>query len=375
MGKATAIGAVLELYDKGLTVIPAVAEDGKSVAGVVSGFQKWRRPLSREKTEELFTKHPGACIALLVGHCGLVVVDCDSDEALIAAEARFGYSPILVRTPSGRGGHLYYRAPAEPVRQANLRGSDGLAIDIKAGKGAYVIAPPSVRPSNGIPYRFERGSWDDLPNLPTYNTTAKGPVPRRLVEDGGRGDHLFHRALELARSCETCGELEMKLLNVNEAECNPPMEYKAVERAAASAWGYQERGENRIGLGRYVTTTEECFELLADESDAFTLDMRMRLNHERLRATFCASPKGMAAGNVMPGWTARRYRAAIKVLVERSIWVLLKKGGRHAHDPSEYGFTDCSKKRARGSISAPNTNKTPHPPISSTDRATWCEAA
>ncbi len=225
IGGAATVQAALELYDKGLTVIPAVAEDGKSVAGVVSGFQKWCRRLPRAKVEALFTKHPGACIALLVGHCGLVVVDCDSDEALAAAEARFGYSPILVRTPGGRGGHLYYRAPAEPVRQANLRRSEGLAIDIKAGKGAYVIAPPSVRPSSGIAYRFERGSWDDLPNLPIYNAATKGAAPRRLVEDGGRGDHLFHRALELARDCETCGELEMKLLNANEAECEPPKEF------------------------------------------------------------------------------------------------------------------------------------------------------
>jgi hypothetical protein len=261
------------------------------------------------------------------------------------------------------------------VRQANLRGSDGLAIDIKAGKGAYVIAPPSVRPSTGIAYRFERGSWDDLPHLPTYNAAMKGAAPRRLVEDGGRGDHLFHRALELARDCETCGELEMKLLNVNEAECEPPKEFAAVQSAAASAWGYQQRGENRVGRGQYVMTPKTRFELLADEPDALALDICMRLCHEGLRDRFAASPKSMAAGNVMPGWTDKRYRAAIQVLVERGIWVLLKQGGRGAHDPNEYGFACRSIRVAKGAKSAPNTNKTPRSPPPSTERVILREVA
>ena len=206
-----AIVEALQLHDVGLAVLPAVADDGKSVHGVMNGFHNWRRRLPREKVEQLFTKHPGGCIALLVGHCGLVVVDCDDDDALAVAEVRFGYTPILVRTPSGRGGHLYYRAPIEPVRQANLRQAEGLAIDIKAGKGAYVIAPPSVRPSNGIAYRFERGSWADLRTLPPFNAAAKATVPRRQVDKGNRNGHLFRRALGFARDCETQAELALKV--------------------------------------------------------------------------------------------------------------------------------------------------------------------
>ena len=371
MNGATTLAVALDLHDRGLAVVPAVADDGKSVAGVVNGFQKWSRRLPRAKVEALFTKHSAGCIALLVGHCGLVVVDCDSDEALAIAEVRFGYTPILVRTPRGHGGHLYYHAPTEPVRQANLRKTEGLAIDIKAGKGAYVIAPSSVRPSSGIAYRFERGSWSDLPNLPIYQPGTKanprpqraeeGTAPRRLVEDGSRGNHLFHRALELVRDCETCGELVMKLLVVNEAECDPPMDWAAVERAAASAWKTQAEGRNMVGRGRYVTTPEARFNLLVDKPYAFALDTQMRLNHERLRPRFWASPKGMATGAVMPGWTDKRYRAAIRVLVERGVWVRVKEGGRGAHDPNEYGFADCSPALAKGADSAPNTNKTPRP--------------
>jgi hypothetical protein len=40
----------------------------------------------------------------------LIVIDCDADDAGLVAdlEARFGPSPVHVKTPRGR--HLYYRA-------------------------------------------------------------------------------------------------------------------------------------------------------------------------------------------------------------------------------------------------------------------------
>ncbi len=359
MSRPAVAEAALQLHDMGLPVLPAIAKDGKSVAGTMSGFQKWRRRLPRGKVEQLFTKHPDGCIALLVGHCRLVVVDCDDDNALAIAEVRFGHTPILVRTPSGRGGHLYYRAPSEAVRQANLRQSEGLAIDIKGGKAAYVIVPPSVRPSSGIAYRFERGCWADLQNLPTFNAMAKGTAPRRMVEEGSRNDQLFRRALGFARDCETKAELALKVHVANEAECDPPIPWDEVERIAVSAWRYQEMGQNRVGRGRYVMTPEARFEQLMDVPNAFVLDTRMRLIHEGQRARFAASPKAMAAADVLPGWTVARYRNAIQALVDRGVWALLKKGGRGAGDPSQYGFTDCSLQAAKGTKFAPNTNRTP----------------
>ncbi|MBD0275141.1 MAG: bifunctional DNA primase/polymerase, partial [Acetobacteraceae bacterium] len=290
----------------------------------------------------------------LVGHCRLVVVDCDDDAALAAAEERFGHTPVLVRTPSGRGGHLYYRAPPDQeVLQANLRRSEGLAIDIKAGRGAYVICPPSVRPSNGIAYAFERGGWDDLPDLPEFKATAAGSnVSSRQVAEGSRNNHLFRRALDLAPDCETGDELAVKLHVVNEAECAPPVRQEEVEKTAASAWRCQVERRNWVGQGRYAQVPAERFERLADAPDAFTLDTRMRFAHEGRRDRFAASPKAMAAAakGVMPGWTAARYRKAIRVLVERGVWTLLKRGGRGAGDPHEYGFADRSRPAREGAF-------------------------
>jgi hypothetical protein len=173
----------------------------------------------------------------------------------------------------------------------------------------------------------------------------------------------------LAGDCETLGELEMKAQAVNKSDLEPALPYEEVKRVAASAWKYQTTGRNMVGRGKYVITPEARFERLADHPDALTLDIRMRLNHEGLRSHFCASPKGMARHEIIPGWTDRRYRAAIKILLERSVWVLLKQGGRGAGDPHKYWFAERSSKMEKGARIAPNTNKTPRAP-SSTDQAT-----
>lgn len=85
----------------------------------------------------------------------------------------------------------------------------------------------------------------------------------------------------------------------------------------------------------------------------------MRLEHEGRCSHFCASPKGMAAGNVLPRWTAGRYRTAIRDLLERGIWTVLKKGGRGPGDPYEYGFAQCSVVATKGPELRPYTSSTP----------------
>jgi hypothetical protein len=124
----------LQIYDLGLAILPAPNGDGKSVKGTISGFSKSEKKIPRDKMKSLFNSHTNANIAILPHLCSprLVVVDCDDDAALAAAEVRYGYSPLLISTPYGSGGHLYYRAPPSQiqVRSRNLRRSHGLAIGL-----------------------------------------------------------------------------------------------------------------------------------------------------------------------------------------------------------------------------------------------------
>jgi hypothetical protein len=355
----------MELYDLGLAVLPAPKDDGKSIEGVVRGISAWRRRLPRWETEKLFDIHGGSCIALLVGFCRtpLVVVDCDDDYALAVAEARFGRTLILVRTPRGVGGHLYYRAPAGEVRQQNLRRSEGLAIDIKAGKGAVVIAPPSIRPSTGIPYRFERGSWADLSQLPLFPLPGSNVLDRpSQVREGSRNNHLFRRGLHLALGCSGEGELLNKLLVVNEAECEPPLDWNEVLKIARSAWDYESSGRNWVGREARVHATKAELDRLSPHSDALALFLNLRHAHRGRREAFCASPKAMAQAEVVNGWRhPHRYRKAIQLLLDLGFLVRIRTGGRGARDPSLYALADRSLPLGKGAFRAPNINHTPSP--------------
>ena len=79
--------------------------------------------------------------------CDLAVVDIDPRNG--GAVLPDLMPPTrCVRTGSG-GWHLYYRHPGGTLA-AKLHGHDG--IDLKAD-GGYVVAPPSVHPDTGQPYR------------------------------------------------------------------------------------------------------------------------------------------------------------------------------------------------------------------------------
>jgi hypothetical protein len=149
----------LALAERRLAVIPCPGDDGKSPRGAVSGYHLWKKPPGPDRIQRFAAEHGGANIGIIPSLSGLTVADVDEGgkdaEAIIR---RAGDTPLIIRTPSG-GVHLYYRSNGE--RSANLR-PDGLAVDVKGSSAGIVIVPPSYRPSTGISYRFERGTWDDL---------------------------------------------------------------------------------------------------------------------------------------------------------------------------------------------------------------------
>jgi hypothetical protein len=106
-------------------------------------------------------------------------------------------------------------------------------------------------------------------------------------------------------------------------------------------------------------------------ADALVLWMRFQFAHAGRHPRFAASPKGMAAGGVLPGWSPKRYRKALAVLVRRSFLLLLHKGGARVGDHDSYALAD------KGARSAPNTNRTPSPlPSAPTAQGTpWQKAA
>ncbi len=87
----------------------------------------------------------------------LAVLDIDprhgGDLTLAALVEQYGPLPETLTVASGRGDggrHYYFRRPFAPLSVKGLAG-----VDVKTNSG-YVVAPPSVHPESGRPYRWER---------------------------------------------------------------------------------------------------------------------------------------------------------------------------------------------------------------------------
>jgi len=166
---------VVSVYrDLGFSIIPLRPASKKPLVRW-SEFQE-RRP-SEEELERWFSgKEVGEDVNVGIV-CGgvsgpegyaLVVVDCDSEEAVEEVERALERVGIEKRTwvvRTGRGLHLYFLVEAEDEDLVKTRpglGESG-GVDVK-GEGSYVVAPPSRHPE-GDRYEFKLG-------------------PRELVGDG-----------------------------------------------------------------------------------------------------------------------------------------------------------------------------------------------
>ena len=151
----------LHYYQHGFIPIPLCwAEHGKCVCGRNHTKEKeiGKARLVKQPKEEItlemvmkwFTDFPEANIGLLVHESGLVIVDCDSAEAIEEFESKYPtamYPTATVKT--GIGHHYYFRAnPDTPKHRAIQTGKSG-KIDIFSN--GYIVAPPSIH-KNGYQY-------------------------------------------------------------------------------------------------------------------------------------------------------------------------------------------------------------------------------
>jgi hypothetical protein len=128
----------------------------------------------------MLAKVPGGLLAIRTGTIsGLAVVDIDPrnggriDPGLM--------TPTATVATGGGGWHLYYRHPGHRLLPA-LPGRAG--VDVKAD-GGYVVAPPSIHPSTGQPYRWAGGRPvnEMPPALRAALTPPPVPAPPRLKAD------------------------------------------------------------------------------------------------------------------------------------------------------------------------------------------------
>ena len=117
-------------------VIVGGVHDASSSAEVVSSW--WRM-------------WPDANVGLATGE--LIVIDVDGplgEASLQRLQDEHGPLPATLEATSGRGRHLYFADPAEPL--GNSVGRLGGGLDVR-GNGGYIVAPPSLH-ADGHRYRW-----------------------------------------------------------------------------------------------------------------------------------------------------------------------------------------------------------------------------
>lgn len=175
---------------------------------------------------------------------GLAVIDCDSDDpALVAAmEARFGPSPVHVKTPRGR--HLYYRAGGAVP---NLRG-ESLPVDIKTGGRSYVVGPLSLRPEGGR-YSPAKGvlGVDSLPMLRPSAAPLAQPAPTQV---GARHVSLVREAIAMVEQVTGPEELTARLAALRDDLCENPATMPDSELSGIAGWTWERLLAGELFHGR-----------------------------------------------------------------------------------------------------------------------------
>ncbi len=326
----------------GIVAFPCGGEDGKRP--LIAGWQILKPARLNRQLRRLIRKFGSANVGISCGPSYLVVVDIDDPSLLDPMLARFGDTPLIVCTPSG-GFHLYYKSGQVSVGSRNLRTSEGLEVDIKS-TGGFVVAPPSINPKSGAHYTFYRGSFELIDRLPTFpagtlpSRTRKptGAIPcERYNGDkiavGGRNDGLFLELLRIVPDFHDRDDLIAAARALNDSRTEVPLPDYEVCSCAAQAWKYQREGRNWVGGSpRTILTREEQFYFAEHRhgGDALLLWCYLEAQHAKRSSAFAVDREAMARDNVLPGWTAARYRKAIKVLRELCLLVLVEGGVRRS---------------------------------------------
>jgi hypothetical protein len=313
----------------GLVVIPTAADDAKRP------LVRWGRLKGQPRLSTLEVwaqRFAGANLAYLPAPSGLLVVDVDDMAAEDRVRALLGLGDTPIVIASGRRGLHFPLRTEKPIPSLNLR-RFGLVAEIK-GARSIVVAPGSIHPETGRPYRFIRGDWDDFARAPLLDVQALEALIGRPIDEGQevacpsapqhnrpgcRNAGTFAHLLSLGAQGLFNAEREViEAARIYNAAHNDPPEYvKRGTCRAPKVAGYttltgRERAALR-SLGRRY-------------ADALALFLELKRAHGRRvqrGETFAIAAAAMAREQVIPGWTdAKRYLRAKKALLERALIVL-----------------------------------------------------
>jgi Bifunctional DNA primase/polymerase, N-terminal/Primase C terminal 1 (PriCT-1) len=222
-------------------------------------YQKGWADLPVATVDELRCSYfPGNNLGIRVGKWsvlepgyGLVILDIDlrDDVQSVACyegvERLLGHSQLNVASGRGLGGHVYLKCPLEklPSKAAiTVAQGDGWKLELFS-TGKQVVAPPSVHPDTGKPYRWIRGEIDAVPDalLETEVYVARGNSEQAQREASTHSSSLGipegRRASTLARWARgfqgggySDDQVRQFIQSKNLRDCKPPLDAWEVEK-------------------------------------------------------------------------------------------------------------------------------------------------
>jgi putative DNA primase/helicase len=240
--------------ERGCSVMPIdhpaeTTQTDPSKIGKVPLLKSWK-PLQTERaTDEhltaWFRNGHQRNIGIVTGAISnLVIVDCDSPEAIAWADTHLPPTPWRSRTSKGE--HWGYQHPGIVVgnRVRIDTGDPAIKIDVR-GDGGYVVAPGSVH-VNGTLYEWV-GEPPSMAALPVFDPawlpampadSASEPLPE-VVTAGSRNETLFKEGCRLQRLGLQKPEILAALTAINLNRCHPPLDPSEVQTIAHSCTKYE----------------------------------------------------------------------------------------------------------------------------------------
>jgi len=205
---------------------------------------------------------------------GITVVDLDtSDESMVAdAFAMYGPTPFVVRTPSRKGFHLYYRHSGEPRRVRH-----GASLDMLGG--GIVIAPPSQAPAGR--YQIIAGTLEDLDHLPRLRQDNKLDEQTRstdeLIHEGKRHDELKDRLAEEVWHTDDFDSFLDRAMTIGTMHMVPPIGTEEVTDLAK--WYWERKAKGQLWRRGHRHWTEDAADLARVDRDAGAVLTVLRVEH------------------------------------------------------------------------------------------------
>lgn len=305
-----------DFIDRNIPVIPTSGDDGKRPC--IKNWQKLGAAASRVLADS--HRFDGMNLAFVAGQPSrLTVLDIDTPDpkALNSALARFGDTPIIIQTGSGKY-QAWYRHNGEGRMIRPLEDIDILGAGI-------CVAPPSERPDyGGAKYKWIAGDLDDIDRLPCLENVPVEDAPSSPghVCEGQRTNDLFRELRAIAFQCDTIEDMQLRAEGINATVYDPPLSNAEIRNQVKGVWRLKQEGRCFAPGTRSAVFPVADIVALAAYPPAMVLEGYLRAHHPASHV-FAVSPKGLSSVLRMSHPTIAKAR---DWLMDRGRLELVEKG-------------------------------------------------